>query len=245
MFSKEEIKALKNLKLSDIIIAVTNINRGDIQENVFFHHEGDPCPQPQQLNATEMEPCMFLKGYDYFQGSEVPYIFGVIVILFIPVALLCSAYGVVKIMNSRRRKIKTKWEADNGKGVDKMYVKEWLHHSAKRNAKITFGPDEAFHLRNRKGEKLRSVSVKGIENLVCQVTQDRDKKPMLLISVEKDHDLVLEFSNGVERKKLLTKLETFLQSYKKRLETVPTYKDEMLAVSLKSSFKQLEIILGR
>ena len=236
LFSKEEIKALKNLKLSDIIIAVTNINRGDIQENVFFHHEGDPCPQPEQLNATKMEPCMFLKGYDYFQGSEVPYIFGVIVILFIPVALLCSAYGVVKIMNSRRRKIKTKWEADNGKGIDKMYVKEWLHHSAKRNAKITFGPDEAFHLRNRKGEKLRSVSVKGIENLVCQVTQDRDKKPMLLISVEKDHDLVLEFSNGVERKKLLTKLETFLQSYKKRLETVPTYKDEMLAVSFESFF---------
>ena len=77
------------------------------------------------------------------------------------------------------------------------------------------------------------------------MTQDRDKKPMLLISVEKDHDLVLEFSNGVERKKLLTKLETFLQSYKKRLETVPTYKDEMLAVSHISSFKHLDIILGR
>ena len=230
LFSEDEIKALKNLKLSDIIIAVTNINRGDIQENVFFHHEGDPCPQPQQLNATNMEPCMFLKGYDYFQGSEVPYIFGCIVIIFIPISLLCSAYGVVKIMNSRRRKIKTKWEDQGKKGMDKMYVKEWLHHSAKRNAKITFGPDEAFHLMNRKGEKLRSVSVKGIENLVCQVTQDRDKKPMILVSVEKDHDLVLEFSNEVERKKLLTKMETFLQSYKKRLETVPTYRDEMLAV---------------
>ena len=72
-----------------------------------------------------------------------------------------------------------------------------------------------------------------------QVTQDRDKKPMLLISVEKDHDLVLEFSNNVERKKLLTKMETFLQSYKKRLETVPTYKDEMLAVSLTSHSKHL------
>ena len=49
---------------------------------------------------------------------------------------------------------------------------------------------------------------------------------------------MLEFSNGVERKKLLTKLETFLQSYKKRLETVPTYKDEMLAVSFKSPYIQ-------
>jgi len=230
LFNDEAITALKKLRLSDIIIAVTDINRGDIQDDVFFWHDGDPCPQPHQLNATEMDPCMFLKGFDYFQGSEVPYIFGCIVILFVPVALGCSAYGVVKIMNSKRRKIKTKWEENNnGKAVDKMYVKEWLHHNAKRNAKIKFGPDEAFHLMNRKGEKQRSVSVKGIENLVCEVTQDRGKKPMMLISVHKDHDLVLEFSNVNERKKLLTKLETFLQSYKKRLETVPTFKDEMLA----------------
>jgi len=230
LFNDVEINALKKLKLSDIILAVTDINRGDIQENVFVWRDGDPCPQPHQLNATEMDPCMFLKGFDYFQGSEVPYIFGCIIILFIPVALACSAYGVVKIMNSKRRKIKTKWEENNnGKAMDKMYVKEWLHHNAKRNAKIKFGPDEAFHLMNRKGEKLRSVSVKGIENLVCEVTQDRGKKPMMLISVHKDHDLVLEFSNVNERKKLLTKMETFLQSYKKRLETVPTFKDEMLA----------------
>ena len=169
-------------------------------------------------------------GYDYFQGSEVPYIFGCIIVIFIPLALACSAYGVVKIMNSRRRKIKTKWEENNnGKAMDKMYVKEWLHHNAKRNVKIKFGPDEAFHLMNRKGEKLRSVSVKGMENLVCEVTQDRGKKPMMLIGVTNDHDLVLEFSNVNERKKLLTKLETFLQSYKKRLETVPTFRDEMLA----------------
>merc|ERR1719189_2679492 len=113
--------------------------------------------------------------------------------------------------------------------MDKMYVKERLHHNAKRNVKIKFGPDEAVHLMNRKGEKLRSISVKGIENLVCEVTQDRGKKPMMLIGVNNDHDLVLDFSNVNERKKMLTKLETFLQSYKKRLETVPTFRDEMLA----------------
>ena len=64
--------------------------------------------------------------------------------------------------------------------MDKMYVKEWLHHNAKRNVKIKFGPDEAFHLMNRKGEKLRSVSVKGIENLVCEVTQVNSKyRPLI------------------------------------------------------------------
>ena len=29
--------------------------------------EGDPCPQPFQLNASQLESCPFLKGYDYFQ----------------------------------------------------------------------------------------------------------------------------------------------------------------------------------
>ena len=230
LFNDEEIKALRKLTLSEIIISVTDINLGDIQQNVFFHNQGDPCPQPEQLNATRMEPCMHLTGFDYFQGSEVPYIFGCIIICVIPVAISCLAYAVVKVMNSRRRKIKTKWEENNnGKAVDKMYVKEWLHHNAKRNVKIKFGPDEAFHLVNRKGEKQRTVGIKGLENLVCEVTQDNDKKPMMLISVQKDHDLVLEFNSLGERKKLLTKLENFLQSYKKRLETVPTFRDEMLS----------------
>ena len=62
LFTEEEIAALKKLKLSDIILAVTDIQRGDIQENVFLWQTGDPCPQPHQLNATQMDPCMFLKG---------------------------------------------------------------------------------------------------------------------------------------------------------------------------------------
>lgn len=229
LLTSEEIEYFRNIKLSEIIIKVTNIKKGDIQESVFFHTEGDPCPQPAQLNATEMKPCMYLKGYDYFQGSEVAYIFGCIVICFIPIAISCLAYAVVKMMNSRRRNIKTKWEENNNsKSVDKMHGKEWLHHNAKRNIKLIFGPDEAFHLMNRKGEKLRTISIKGIENLVCEVTQDA-KKPMILISVHKDHDLVLEFANIGERKKLLSKLENFLQNHKKRLEIVPTYRDEMLS----------------
>ena len=77
---------------------MTNISRGDIQENVFFHKEGDPCPQREQLNATMMEPCMYLKGFDYFQGSEVPYIFGCIIVCFIPIAIGCLAYAVIKVL---------------------------------------------------------------------------------------------------------------------------------------------------
>ena len=78
-------------------------------------------------------------------------------------------------MNSRRRKMKQIREENNnnGKKADKMHVKEWLHQNAKRPIKVKFGPDEAFYLLNRKGDKLRTISIKNIESLVLEVTQVR------------------------------------------------------------------------
>ncbi len=71
--------------------------------------------------------------------------------------------------------------------------------------------------------------MKDQESLVCEVTQDSKKKPMVLIRVLKDHDLVLEFSGISERKRFLAKLENFLQGHKKQLETVPVFREHMLA----------------
>ena len=41
-----------------------------------------------------------------FQGSEIAYIYGCILLCAIPLMVACAAYGVVKLMNSRRRKMK-------------------------------------------------------------------------------------------------------------------------------------------
>jgi dual oxidase len=41
-----------------------------------------------------------------FQGSEVAYIYGCIVLCFVPLLAILGAYGVVKLMNARRRKMK-------------------------------------------------------------------------------------------------------------------------------------------
>ena len=86
LFTEEEISALKKLKLSDIILAVTDIQRGHIQENVFLWQTGDPCPQPHQLNATEMDPCMFLKGEQWSVTLTVTL-----------VCLLCLLYSSLQV----------------------------------------------------------------------------------------------------------------------------------------------------
>ena len=67
MLTEAEIEYFRNLKLSDVIKKVTTIGDDDIQKELFFFNEGDPCPQPIQLNASQLENCPFLRGYDYFQ----------------------------------------------------------------------------------------------------------------------------------------------------------------------------------
>eukprot|EP00096_Caligus_rogercresseyi_P010505 TRINITY_DN3850_c0_g1_i1.p1 TRINITY_DN3850_c0_g1~~TRINITY_DN3850_c0_g1_i1.p1 ORF type:complete len:1540 (+),score=517.15 TRINITY_DN3850_c0_g1_i1:375-4994(+) len=229
---EEVVNEIRSIKLADVITAVTALHTGDLQEEVFFWREGNPCPQPAQLNASTLEQCPFLKGYDYFQGSEVTYIYSCILLCFIPLITAGGAYGVIKLMNKRRRKMKTlREENHNGKKFDSISVKEWLHQNAKRPVKVKFGPDENFSLLNRKGEKLRTVNTKNMSNLVVEVTQDNrsGKKPMLLLRVVKDYDLVLEFNGVSERKKFLGKLEGFLGGNKKTLETVSCLREGMLA----------------
>ncbi|KAG8223936.1 hypothetical protein J437_LFUL003744, partial [Ladona fulva] len=240
IFSDEEIEEIKHITMWDVIVNSTNIKPGDIQKNVFFWMEGDPCPQPMQLNASLLEPCTYLKGYDYFEGSELSYIYAIIFLCFVPIICAGAGYGVVKLQNRRRRRLKMRQEENNnGKSVDKMMVKEWLHQNHRRLVKVKFGPEEALHTVDRKGEKLRTVTFKGMDCLTVEETRDiysdgssgSGKKPMALLRVPKDHDLVLEFDSTGSRRKFLTKLEAFLASHKKRLETTPTTRERVLATA--------------
>lgn len=40
LFTEEEIEEIKKISLYDIIINSTSIKQGEIQEEVFFFHEG-------------------------------------------------------------------------------------------------------------------------------------------------------------------------------------------------------------
>ena len=71
MLSDEDIELIRNTKLSDIIKKVTTIGDEHIQKNVFNFKDGDPCPQPFQLNASQLESCPYLRGYDYFEVHRV------------------------------------------------------------------------------------------------------------------------------------------------------------------------------
>lgn len=72
-FNDSEIEEIRKIKLWDIIVNSTEINPGDVQRDVFFWFNGDPCPQPMQLNASVLDPCNYLQGFDYFEVHNLSY----------------------------------------------------------------------------------------------------------------------------------------------------------------------------
>lgn len=171
-----------------------------------------------------------IKSLFFSQGSELAYIYACVFLGFVPILCAGAGYGVVKLQNGRRRRLRMRQEENNnGKSVDKMAVKEWLHQNHKRVVKVKFGPEEAIYTVNRKGEKLRTANFHGSDSVTVEETQETYKKPMILVRVPRDHDLVLEFDTIAARRKFLGKLEAFLATHKKTLESVPAIREQMLA----------------
>ncbi|XP_017784906.1 PREDICTED: dual oxidase isoform X2 [Nicrophorus vespilloides] len=236
MFTDQEITELKKITLWDVIVNSTDIKPNEIQNNVFFWKEGDPCPQPMQLNASQLEPCKVLSGYDYFEGNELVYIYACVFLGFVPILCAGAGYGVVKLQNRRRRRLKIRQEelrhtADGKLPVDTMVVQEWLHANHKRLVKVKFGPEVAIHIVGRKGEKLRTVNFKTVDMVTIEESLEitTKKKPLILVRVPRDHDLVLEFESIGSRKKFIMKLEVFLNSNKKNLNCIQVVREIMLA----------------
>lgn len=61
-----------------------------------------------------------------------------------------------------------------------------------------------------------------------QDSSGNKKRPLILIRVPRDHDLVLEFDTLAARRKFVSKLEGFLNSHKKRLVSVQSPREIML-----------------
>lgn len=235
IFTKEEIEELRKVTLWDIIINSTDINPGEIQKNVFRFHDGDPCPQQLQINASELEPCRPLEGFDYFSGSEFTYIYSCVLLGFVPILCAGAGYCVIKLQNRRRRKLKIKQETVKSNGqkhvVDKMMAREWLHANHKRLVTVKFGPEAAIFTVDRKGEKLRTFSLKNTDHITVELSQENysRKRPYILLRISKDHDLVLELETIGARRKFVKKLEDFLALHKIEMTMIDVNREHMLA----------------
>ncbi|XP_046466415.1 dual oxidase isoform X1 [Neodiprion pinetum] len=241
IFTKSEIEEIRRVKFWDIVVNTTSIPPEAVQRRLFTWMENDPCPQPFQLNSSILESCMPLQRYDYFEGSELVYIYACVFLGFIPILCAGVGYGLVKLQNRRRRRLKILQEeiqkrSDGRICVDKMVVREWLHANHRRLVKVKFGPEAALHVVNRKGEKLRTFNFNNLNSITIEESQvinyeseNSHRKPLVLLRIPRDYDLVLELDSLSSRRKFIAKLESFLTSHNKHFTLMRTNRDIMLA----------------
>jgi dual oxidase len=71
IFTDDELNDIWNTTLKTIIVETTAISSQSLQNNVFLHNAGDPCPQPYQVNTSNLEACTPFMRFDHFTGNEV------------------------------------------------------------------------------------------------------------------------------------------------------------------------------
>uniref|UniRef100_H2LKU2 NAD(P)H oxidase (H2O2-forming) n=1 Tax=Oryzias latipes TaxID=8090 RepID=H2LKU2_ORYLA len=121
LFTDEEIQEIRNVTYRDVLLAVTSADATDIQENVFFWKDGDPCPQPAQLEASMLYPCTNATKLNYFDGSKAGFGIFIIVLFLFPVVSFLVACMVACLRKYRYKRFQRRRRIA-GNGTEKPPV---------------------------------------------------------------------------------------------------------------------------
>uniref|UniRef100_A0AAY4B5T7 NAD(P)H oxidase (H2O2-forming) n=1 Tax=Denticeps clupeoides TaxID=299321 RepID=A0AAY4B5T7_9TELE len=171
LFTEEEALTIRNTTLHDVILASTKAEPGDVQKKVFFWRNGDPCPQPQQIKASDLHPCTKATSLDFFDnGSKAG--FGILIIVFFlfPVGKESAMPGTMSICSL----CACEWQGPN---------------DSPRPVMVEVGDKLKLNLSDLSGGTLRSLSLGAQSHLDVLLSCDRQHRTLLL-KVPKEYDLV-------------------------------------------------------
>ncbi|KAJ1347776.1 BLI-3 blue-light-inducible Bli-3 protein [Parelaphostrongylus tenuis] len=199
LFTDKEIDEIRKTTLRDIIRETTEISDQWLQEDVFYFKEGDPCPQPFQVNATGLEQCVPFMRFDHFTGNEVTYIFTLIGLGCIP--LICFGIGYMLVQRRRRMGWDSSYDDLSATAIDVDTPKngyhvpafEWLQECHVRQVIVEISPGSLI-VRKPRGGVLRKIVFS--ENAKVTVFHSEQNAcgvhgPYCLLRMSKTHDLVL------------------------------------------------------
>ncbi|KAL8197165.1 UNVERIFIED_CONTAM: Dual oxidase 2, partial [Gekko kuhli] len=230
LFSSEEIDLIKNTSFHDVLVAVTYVNSTEIQADVFLWNDGDPCPQPQQLIAEDLLPCVSLTTLDYFKGSVPGFVILIIALCCLPLVSLLIAWIVAF---ARRRDFKKlqkgqrpseRSEAFSG-GISAF---EWQDpKTATSQVYLQLHEDKVIKVLDSKLAVVRSINLKDQQQVETILSNNKGNKTLLL-KIPKEYDLVLQFSSEAERRDFLAQLKVYLERSRLTLHTSEMKEQQLL-----------------
>ncbi|RXN27667.1 dual oxidase 1-like protein [Labeo rohita] len=230
LFTEEEIQAIRNTTFHDVLLHVTSAEEGDIQKNVFFWMNGDPCPQPQPITASDLHPCTKASSMSYFDNSSKAGFGATVAVLFLfPVVSYIVACVVARVRTARYKRFQKKLRGSptDKKPAHEITAKEWLgHNAAPRQVSLAFNEKKGLQIFDENG-CLLSLHSLGSQDLNVLVSNDHQHRALLL-KIPKEYDVVLFFEEAGQRSKFLSHLRSELEGRIQSLTVMETSEKEIL-----------------
>uniref|UniRef100_A0A915BN44 NAD(P)H oxidase (H2O2-forming) n=1 Tax=Parascaris univalens TaxID=6257 RepID=A0A915BN44_PARUN len=240
-FTAEEIERIRSITLRDIIRETTSIDDAELQQNVFFWKDGDPCPQPFQVNTSGLEQCVPFLRFDHFTGNEVTYIFSCIALGIIP--LVCIGIGYLLIQKRKKmgdeippcfKRIDDdesnkphgaifaveQLKKTNNKELLNISAIEWLKENYCRSVTLIVDVRPSMRLEKRRGGLLRCLDLSDVNLLNITISEPSSKSihgPFVLISIPKHYDWLIRVQNDFQCGQLLRTLDDILSKQNKQM----------------------------
>uniref|UniRef100_A0A673I607 NAD(P)H oxidase (H2O2-forming) n=1 Tax=Sinocyclocheilus rhinocerous TaxID=307959 RepID=A0A673I607_9TELE len=231
LFTEEEIQAIRNTTFHNVLLDVTSAEEGDIQKNVFFWVNGDPCPQPQPIRASDLHPCTKASSMSYFDNSSKAGFGVTVVVLFLfPVVSYIVACVVARVRTARYKRFqkKVRGSTTDKKPAHETIAKEWLgHNTAPRQVTLAFNEKKVFQTFDKNGSLLSSHSLGSQDHLNVLISNDHQHRALLL-KIPKEYDMVLFFEDVGQRSKFLSHLRSELEGGIQNLTVMEMSEKELL-----------------
>ncbi|MED6250401.1 hypothetical protein ATANTOWER_006245 [Ataeniobius toweri] len=234
LLTDEEIQTIRNVTYRDVLIAVTCAEPTDLQSNVFLWMNGDPCPQPTQLDASMLHPCTNATKLNYFDGSQAGFGISIIVMCLFPVVSFMVACLVACLRKYRYRKFQRR----KGKAGDKteeptlgISAYEWQGHNKQLHPVSVEIENRKVQVFDRSGAMHRSLSLRNQDYLDVFLSSNHYHKALLL-KVPKEYDLVLFFDDESKRSEFISQLCLELEDMRQEIRVKEMRERELLKEAL-------------
>ncbi|XP_059917302.1 dual oxidase 1 [Gadus macrocephalus] len=234
LFTPSEIQALRKVTYHDVLVAVTGAEAGDVQEHVFLWMNGDPCPQPAQVNASGLHPCTPFTTLNYFDGSKAGFGIFVVCLFLFPVVSLIVACMVAYIRKARYKRFKKRRMAVRGteEPASGIMAYEWCGHKKPlQSVSVEVNEKRRVQVFDHAGSVLRSLNLGSQTSLKILLSNDHQQK-VLLLKVPKEYDLVLFFEDENKRAELVRQLNPEAEGSGQQIAVTPMREKDILGEAL-------------
>ncbi|GFN94573.1 dual oxidase [Plakobranchus ocellatus] len=225
LFSDEDRESLMNITLSYVMQNTTGSMMNDdlqLQDDVFTVSQGSACGLRMVFNASDLEKCKKPKSYNFFKGSEIPYIIIWTCLGFLPFLCILIAYILAKIKKflHHRRLNLLKLEKENRRilrrtmscSVSVHDALEWQGSKDPRAVELHLTNKGCLEVFSTTGAHLRTIKICTLPAVNVKISSNQ-KRNVLAIVMPREYDLVVEFPTEPMRLDFETVLCAFAQSH--------------------------------